>query len=350
MPKVMVRLAVASVLWALWSLHVDVEAAEPAAAPDFPIKAVIAREYQRAYAQRLHLPLEILNGLGMRFVLVPPGNFRMGSPETELGRKPDELSHSVTLTQPFYLGKYEVTVSEFRRFVSATNYVTDVEKGGGGHAHDALAVWEHRLGTNWKKPGYAGPYEGRDDHPIVHVSHTDARAFCQWLNQAAKRADGVAFDLQSDLPTEAQWEWACRAGSGDRFWWGDDEDTTGKVANVGDRRLKQVHPQWPRSIMAMDDGFAFLAPVGTYRANAFGLHDMLGNVWEFCSTRHGPYPKEAVIDPADLGAKDSFDVRGGGWSNSAADCRCASRNADPPHFGHSNLGFRVAIRIPITSE
>jgi formylglycine-generating enzyme required for sulfatase activity len=99
------------------------------------------------------------------------------------------------------------------------------------------------------------------------------------------------------LPTEAQWEWACRAGSGFRYSWGPDEDTTGKLLNVGDRALQRVPPDWPRALMAMDDGHAFPAPVGSYRPNGFGLHDMLGNVWEFCSTHYGPYPKGPVTDP-----------------------------------------------------
>ncbi len=98
--------------------------------------------------------------------------------------------------------------------------------------------------------------------------------------------------------------------------------------------------------MAMDDGHAFCAPVGSYRPNGFGLCDMLGNVWEFCTSRHGPYPRGEATDPGDLDRRESFAVRGGGWSNVAADCRCATRNSDPPHFGHSNLGFRVAIPLP----
>jgi formylglycine-generating enzyme required for sulfatase activity len=95
----------------------------------------------------------------------------------------------------------------------------------------------------------------------------------------------------------------------------------------------------------MNDGHAFAAPVGSYRANAFGLHDMLGNVWEFCGSRHGAYREEPATNPGDLGDKESYSVRGGGWSNVAADCRCGTRNSDPPHFGHSNLGFRVAIPL-----
>jgi formylglycine-generating enzyme required for sulfatase activity len=313
-------------------------------APKFPFKADAARTYQKAYADWIGLPLEWTNEIGMTFVLIPPGTFLMGSPKEEPGHGASEYNegprHAVTLTRSFYLCKHETSVGQFRRFVELTKHVTDIERSGGGNAHDEKAVWMHRPGTNWKKPFIAAPFPLKDEHPIVHVSHTDAGALCRWLQKRAG-ADRVTFDL----PTEAQWEWACRAGSGDRFWWGPDEDTTGKVANVGDKSLKRVHPEWPRTIMPMDDGHAFLAPVGSYRHNAFGLHDMLGNVWEFCSTRYGPYPKEAVTDPTDGDPKRGFAVRGGGWSNIVADVRCATRNADPPHFGHSNLGFRVAMRF-----
>lgn len=308
--------------------------------PAFPFDEKAARRWQRAYADWLGVPVEFTNDLDMSFVLVPPGEFIMGSPESEPGRGGGERAFGVVLTRPFYLARHEVTVAQFRRFVADTGYVTDIEKSGGGHAHDGKAVWQHRPGTSWRKPGYAGPFEQRDDHPVVHVSHTDSLAFCKWLQiRSGLPADGA---LAYGLPGEAQWEWACRAGSGARYWWGDEEDTTGQVANVGDRALKRVHPQWPRQIMPMDDGHAFAAPVGSYRANGFGLHDMLGNVWEFCATRHGPYPPGPATNPGDLSAAASFSVRGGGWSNVPADARCAGRNSDPPH---SNLGFRVAIQI-----
>jgi formylglycine-generating enzyme required for sulfatase activity len=325
----------------LWAGLASAETALPAI-PDFPFASEAAKAYQQAYAKAVEQPVEWTNALGMKFVLVPPGTFTMGSPAPETGRKDDERQHKVTLTRGFYLGKHEVTVGQFRRFVEATGYETDAEKNRGGHAHDERAVWEHRPGTNWKKPGYAGPYKQADEHPVVHVSHTGALAFCNWLGAREGHSEIVRGYA---LPTEAQWEWACRAGSDMRFWWGDDEDATGKVANVGDESLKRVHPEWPRTIMPMNDGHAFAAPVGSYRANAFGLHDMLGNVWEFCGSRHGSYRDESGTDPGDLGDKESYSVRGGGWSNVAADCRCATRNSDPPHFGHSNLGFRVAIPL-----
>lgn len=312
--------------------------------PPFPFDAATAGRYQAEFAKQVGLPLEFTNSAGMTFVLVPPGTFMMGSPDDEPGHNAhgyDETLHSVTLTRPFYLAKHETTVGQFRRFVESTQYVTDGEKNGGGHAHDARAVWKHREGVSWRKPGFAGPFELRDDHPAVHISHADATAFCDWLKTQARAKSEPAGSY--GLPTEAQWEWACRAGSAARFSWGGEEDDSGVVVNAGDQALRRIHPEWPRNVMAMDDRHAFLAPVGSYRANAFGLYDMLGNVWEFCSTHYGPYPKGAVNDPGDGDPQRGFAVRGGGWSNEAIDVRCASRNADPPHFCHSNLGFRGAL-------
>lgn len=302
-------------------------AAQPAG-PAFPFSPEEARKHQRAWAAYLKLPVEVERH-GIAFVLVPPGTFLMGSPESEPGRGKDERQVRVTLTRAFYLGKHEVTSGQFQRYVAATRHVSDAERNGGGHAHDGLAVWKHRPGLSWRKPGFAGPYLNDDSRPVVQVSHNDARAFCAWLGKGY------------GLPTEAQWEWACRAGAATRFWWGDEEDRTGRVANVGDHALRRMHRGWPRNVMSMDDGHAFPAPVGSYRANAFGLHDMLGNVWEFCATRYGPYPKGPLTDPGDLDPKRGFAVRGGGWSNEARDCRCATRNADGPKFTHSNLGLRV---------
>ena len=320
---------------------------KPPLPPKFPFDEKAAAEYQRAYADWLGLPVTFVNKLGMTMVLVPPGTFRMGSPEDEPGRSKeyDETQHQVTLTRALYLSKNETTVGQFRRFVEAEKYVTDVEKAGGGNAHDEKAVWKHRPGTQWRKPGFAGPFVLEDNHPVVHVSWTDSKNFCQWLNQSFSR-DPKATGLSYDLPTEAQWEWACRAGSSKRFWWGSNQDMLGNLLNCGDKSLKKMHPDWPREIMAMDDGHAFLAPVGSYHANGFGLHDMLGNVWEFCADRYRVYGKEPVTDPVGTDEKRGYCVRGGGWSNAPNDVRCASRNADPPHFGHSNLGFRVALLLP----
>jgi formylglycine-generating enzyme required for sulfatase activity len=316
---------------------------KPPAAPNFPFTQQKARRYQRDYARWAGLPVEATTAEGIVLVLVPPGTFRMGSPKDEADRLNDEDQWTVTLSRPFYLSKYETTVGQFRRFVKATGHRSDGEKRGGGNAHDVLAVWKHKPGVSWRKPGFSGPFALRDDHPVVHVSFNDITAFGRWLQTAA----GVTVNqVCYALPTEAQWEWACRAGSGTRFWWGDEEDTTGKRLNACDRALKRMHRAWPRKIMPMDDGHAFPAPVGSYQSNAWGLHDMLGNVWEFCSTHYGPYPRKPTRDPGHLDLKRGFTVRGGGWSNEAKDCRCATRQADPPWFCHSNLGFRIALQLP----
>lgn len=323
----------------------------PPRPPAFPFSAAEASRYQKAYADWAKLPVEWRHPSGITFVLVPPGTFLMGSLDDEPGRNPggylEGPRHSVTLTRPFYLSKTETTHGQFARFALATRHVTDGERNGGGNAHDAKGEWKHRPGTHWKNPGFAGPFEMRTDHPVVHVSHADAMAFCRWL---AGQPTRESFGKEFGLPTEAQWEWACRAGSGAAYWWGPNEDDTGKVANVCDRSLKRVHTGWPRPAMPMDDGHAFLAPVGSYRPNGFGLCDMLGNVWEFCSTRYGDYPKDPASDPTGGDEKRGFAVRGGGWSNAPRDVRCATRNADPPHFCHSNLGFRVVLQLRTIDE
>jgi formylglycine-generating enzyme required for sulfatase activity len=312
--------------------------------PKFPFDDRTAIRYQREYAEWASLPLEFTSANGISYRLIPPGTFQMGSANDEPGHNSggyDETLHQVTLTKPFYLSKHHTTVGQFRRFVEAEKYVTDVEKNGGGHAHDAKAEWKHREGTQWRKPGFAGPFEPKDNHPVVHVSWTDSKNFCAWLDKQSS-----VQGLTHTLPTEAQWEWACRAGSADRFWWGPNEDTSGTVVNCGDQALKKAQPEWPRAVMPMNDGYPFLAPVGSFQSNGFGLFDMLGNCWQFCGDRYAVYGKEPVTDPVGTDEKRGYCVRGGGWSNAPNDVRCASRSADPPHFGHSNLGFRVALVLP----
>jgi len=313
--------------------------------PRFPFDAVTARQYQKDYADWAGLPVTFQNSVRGTFILIPPGTFRIGSPPNEVGHMKgayDEMPTIVTLSRPVYVSKYETTVGEFKTFVRETKYATDAEKNNGGNAHDELAVWKNRPGTNWLKPGFAGPYTQLDSHAVVHMSFNDIRAYHVWLNRKNPTAPGWEYNL----PSEAQWEWACRGGSDKRFWWGDEEDTTGKKVNVGDTSLKKVHEKWPRAVWDMDDGHAYVAPVGSYRANPWGLHDTIGNVWEFCSTHSGPYPQREVVDLGHIDPRRGFATRGGGWSNVTADVRCAVRSADPPAFCHSNLGFRSALLLP----
>jgi hypothetical protein len=146
---------------------------EPPAAPKFPFDAKTAAAYQTDYAKWAGLPLKITNRQGVQLRLIPPGLFQMGSPDDEPGRSQDgrdESLYDVRLTRPFYLGVHEITVGQFDAFVRAASHKTNGERNDGGHAHDELAVWKHRPGTQWRKPGYAGPFVMLTAHPVVHVT------------------------------------------------------------------------------------------------------------------------------------------------------------------------------------
>jgi formylglycine-generating enzyme required for sulfatase activity len=229
----------------------------------------------------------------MRLVAIPPGTFLMGSHEplatvareykVLAARIEDEYpQHPVRITRPFDMGTCEVTVGQFKQFVKAAGYLTDGEKGGkgGGTFKGSEGVvckatvmqMKERGETRftWRNPGF----DQTDDHPVVNVSWHDAVAFCEWLS----RKEGAEYRL----PTEAQWEYACRAGTTTHYYNGDDPEALVRVANVADAALRKQFPQWDYPLKG-NDGYAFTAPVGKFRPNRFGLHDMHGNVWEWCA-------------------------------------------------------------------
>ncbi len=320
-------------------------AASPPAASGQPEKAGAGRAVPQT------LKLELGKGVTMELVLVPAGEFMMGSrqPIAEAierygGSKDDYVDeyprHRVRITRPFYMGKYEVTVGQFKRFVEDTNYVTDAEKGTkddedgrkGGHVTDAKGpaeAWSED--ASFRNPGF----KQTDDHPVVLVSWNDATAFCKWLAKRSARA--------VRLPTEAEWEYACRAGTETAYWWGDEMDRSGKVANVLDEAAAAKWP--PKSgnrAMPMKDGYIYTSPVGRFKANALGLHDMAGNVCEWCGDWGAPYPESSQTDPTGPARGMYRIVRGGGWGSTAGDCRCAVRGGDKPGYRDDSDGFRVA--------
>ncbi len=263
----------------------------------------------------------ILNFLGMPFVYVPPGAFLMGSPYGAPGAEPDERRHQVTLTRGFYLQATEVTVAQWTAFVEETGYTTLAEDGGGAWIWEE-SQWKKRGDYSWRNPGF----EPTPQDPVTCISLEDARAFLKWLNRVDDRG--------YRLPTEAEWEYACRAGSTTDYCNG--PMTSSKCAR--DPNLTQVG--W----YCYNSGDR-TQPVAQKQPNAWGLYDMHGNVWEWCRDRYGDYPPGPVQNPKgpDLAAYRVF--RGGSFNSSARSCRSANRYRLNPRYVYVGLGFRL-VREP----
>jgi formylglycine-generating enzyme required for sulfatase activity len=275
------------------------------------------------------------NSLGMAFVLVPAGKFTRGSPESEPDRQEEEgPPHEVTLTRPFYLGRHEVTVAAFRRFVEEAGYQTQAERdGAGGWGYDAREqkfVGRHPAYT-WRNPGY----DQTDAHPVINVSWYDAVAFCEWLSKKEGR--------RYELPTEAEWEYACRAGTTTRFSTGDDPASLQGVANLADAAFLGKFPAASYAV-GWNDSEPFAAPVGRYKPNPWGIYDLHGNVWEWCADWFERYTARAVTDPTGGPPGEHKVLRGGAYSVDPKQCRCADRYRSSPAGRNNYYGFRVVLR------
>jgi formylglycine-generating enzyme required for sulfatase activity len=277
--------------------------------------------------------IELGGDVRLEMVRIPAGSFVMGGS----GGGDDELPvHKVTISKPFYLGRYEVTVEQFRRFVEETGYTTDAEKGTGfegafGWDRDTM---EFKMNDkySWRNTGFAQA----DSHPVVNVSWNDAMEFCTWLgNKKGNRCR---------LPTEAEWEYACRAGTPTRYYHGDDAEGVAKVGNVPDADFEAQYPEL-KGVINASDGYAYTSPAGTFLPNPFGLYDMHGNVWEWCADWYDPeyYGMSMRDDPRGPGTGEERVYRGGGWFNCARGFRSSSRSASLPDNRHLTLGFRVAM-------
>ena len=254
-------------------------------------------------------PASIENSIGMKLALVPAGSFRMGSTESgadleaifqaPAGRFSDEQpTHAVKISRPFYMAAHETTVGQFRKFVEETGHTMRPQPAATARLSDKAEF----AGGTWLKPGFAQS----DKHPVVSVSWQDATAFCRWLSSK----EGKTYRL----PTEAEWEYACRAGATGRFQYGDDPRALVKVANVLDQAAKTAYPQWPSALDA-NDGHVHTSPVGSFTANRFGLYDMHGNVWEWCQDWYDAkyYSKSPAGDPIGPARGDRRLFRGGCW-------------------------------------
>ena len=290
----------------------------------------------------------ITNSIGMKMVLIPAGEFMMGSGRSaaEIARifeskaedfENEHPQHRVKITKPFYLGAYEVTVGQFRKFVSAMGYKTDAEKDGeGGRGYNASTneFVGRKPKYSWRKTGWTQT----EDHPVVNVSWNDAVAFCEWLSST----EGKTYRL----PTEAEWEYACRAGKQSLNSNGDHSEDLAKVGNVADATYKRKKPSgfhWGG--IEADDGYVFTAPVGKFAPNLFGLYDMHGNVWEWCHDWYGEtyYGQQQLEDPPGASTGDSRVFRGGCWLDKPLYVRSAFRTGDSPDYRGYTIGFRLAM-------
>ena len=233
-----------------------------------------------------------VNTVGMMMVPVPSGSFRMGSPADERGRRMNEGPHrSVRITRGFFMAAHEVTTGQFRTFVERTGYRTEAERDpSGGFGIDFTTAQVRQDDTvTWRSPGFPGFTPG-EEHPVVLVSWQDAEAFCRWLSETEGRT--------YRLPTEAEWEHAARGGTTTPYSCGTAPSSLAGSANVADAALRARVPACGHA-EAWDDGHPFTAPVGSFAPNAFGLHDMHGNAWEWCSDWYAfdAYLSGPVDDP-----------------------------------------------------
>ena len=273
---------------------------------------------------------EFTNSIGMKFALIPAGSFMMGSPSSEAKRDSDERQHRVTLTKGFYMQATEVTIGQWRSFIGDTGYRTEAETGDGAYIF-AGKKWEKKKGYYWDNPGFSQT----EKHPVTCVSWNDVQKFIKWLNRKENKS--------YRLPTEAQWEYACRAGSDTPFYWGKRPDEG--YANFADLTYSREFPSMKYANRGFNDGYVYTAPAGTFKPNNWGLYDMSGNVWEWCEDWYGDYPSVHVTDPEGASSGTARVLRGGSWYFIAGDLRSAGRGMGGPDGRRGHIGFRVVCRV-----
>ncbi len=329
-------------------------------------------------AEQAAMPAEH-NTLGMDFVRISAGEYSRGFDtdnkrehrfhlahqfSNRQGFKSERPAHRVAITKPFDLAISEVTVAQFRTFVEATSYVTDAEQHGGalGCFPDETNYVDrfHRAPQiTWRSPGFP---QG-DKHPVVAISWNDAQAFCRWLSERE--------DVRYRLPSEAEWEYACRAGTRTWYSWGEDPDAAYRHGNVADGALEAAQPDTTRfqravKLAATDgDGSVYTAKTMSFLPNPWGLFDMHGNVWEWCQDRWSEDVYERFFDGIPRQERDQLVVRdplfetetdqhkygdwrvmrGGAWTCAPASVRCSIRTFAEAGDASVYTGFRVVREI-----
>ena len=272
------------------------------------------------------------NHLGMRFVHIAPGAFSMGSRPGRFMDGADENAHKVSLTRGYYMQTTEVTLSQFKAFVQATGYKTEAEKKGGCWVKLPGAGWKKKRQSRWHQPGSweSKDFPLTDGHPVTCVTWNDARAFIKWLNSREKRV--------YDLPTEAEWEFACRAGTATPF-------SFGACLAASQANFREPGPGFPDCPGSVKKAHPSPLPVANFPANPWKLHDFHGNVAEWCQDWYGDY-KEAHLTKNPKGPSVGTEkiIRGGHWASNANGCRSARRASFKPDMASDAIGFRLVVR------
>jgi len=267
-------------------------------------------------------------------VVVPAGSFLMGSAEAETLREDRTPAAAAASERPqrmvtlpsFAIGKYHVTRKEFAAFADATHRTMS------GCIVAIGATWSNgpQPDRSFRDVGFAQ----RDDEPALCVNWDDATAYTAWLTAQTGH--------RYRLPTEAEWEYAARAGTTTARWWGDDRTTICAHANGGDRAYAAVMTSDKSANMACSDGFVHTNPVGHFPANPFGLHDVYGNAWQWTGDCFTAVPGATPPDTPCTARS----IRGGSWHNPVSVLRSATRASLPVTLRSSSLGFRVMRELP----
>jgi formylglycine-generating enzyme required for sulfatase activity len=280
-------------------------------------------------------------GTILDMVLVQGGTFQMGDIFGD-GNSDEKPLHTVTVSS-FFMSRYEVTMGQFSQFVGESGYLTSAERMGGWLVWTRTA-WERKFDASWKNPYFTQAKQ----EPVVMVSWNDAVVFCNWLSSREKLTPfynvsvaGVTENWSADgyrLPTEAEWEYAARSGGKvNKYSWGNGSPE----GNVADESLKKAFNNWPFTIWSgYKDGYIYTAPVASFQPNELGLHDMSGNVWEWCNDWYGSYPAGEQMDPKGPPSGVTRLLRGGGWTDAPAALRDSFRGGRIPDGRGVNSGFR----------
>ena len=291
----------------------------PLSLPGWPFDGAEAQKRQKAAGLPVEMKLNLVDGVQMEFVLVPAGEFIMGDAAGHADEKP--LSR-VKIDRPFYMSKFEVTNAQYQVF---------------DPSHDSAYISVFN-----KDQASRGQPVNKPRQPVVRVSWTQALEFCKRLSAKTGRGCG--------LPTEAQWEYACRAGTDTSMNYGPVATDFGKLANLADKRFvtlcRHDSPPWLPAITDVDDGSDVTTTVGRYAPNAWGLSDMHGNAAEWTRTVYRPYPYDAKDGRDDVATPGPRVVRGGSFADRPQRARSAFRQQYPPWQRVYNVGFRVIVEVP----